>query len=84
MEIGISELRELAKRILWSAPDHDGSVTDSQVESLTAYTRELGEYEDGMELEEIACIVLLYEIEKEKANRIPSDDRSPLKFRRAR
>ena len=84
MEISISEIRELAKRILSSGPDHHRSVNESQVETLPAYLRELGEYEDGMDLEEIACVVLLYEIQKEKANRIPSDDRSPLSFRRAR
>jgi hypothetical protein len=37
-----------------------------------------------MDLEEIACIVLLYEIQKEKAERMPSAERSPLSFRRAR
>jgi hypothetical protein len=84
MEIRISEMRELAKRILSSAPDHHTPVTESQAETLTAYLRELGEYEDGMDLEEIACIVLLYEIQKEKAERIPSDNRSPFRFRRAR
>jgi hypothetical protein len=84
MEIKISEMRELAKRILSSAPEHHRPVTESQAETLTAYLRELGEYEDGMDLEEIACIVLLYEIQKEKAERIPSAERSPLSFRRAR
>jgi hypothetical protein len=84
MEIRISEMKELAKKILSSGPDHDTSVTESQVETLTAYLRELGEYEDGMDLEEIACVVLLYEIQKEKANRIPSDDRSPLRLRHTR
>jgi hypothetical protein len=32
MEISISEIRELAKRIL-SSPDHHRSVTESQVET---------------------------------------------------
>ena len=71
MEISISEIRELAKRILSSGPDHHRSVTESQVETLTAYARELGEYEDGMDLEEIACIVLLYEIQKETGREDP-------------
>ena len=84
MEIKISEIKELARRILSSAPDCHKSVTESQVKTLTAYARELGEYEDGMDLEEIACIVLLYEIQKEKVDRIPSAERSPLSFRRAR
>ena len=82
MKISISEMRELAKRILSSAPDPH--TPESQAETLTAYVQELGEYEDGMDLEEIACIVLLYEIQKEKAERIPSDNRSPFRFRRAR
>ena len=84
MEIRISEMKELAKKILSSGPDHDTSVTESQVETLTAYLRELGEYEDGMDLEEIACIVLLYEIQREKSKRIQSAEHSPLSFRRAR
>jgi hypothetical protein len=37
MEIGISGMRELAKGILSSGPDHHRSVTESQVETLTAY-----------------------------------------------
>jgi hypothetical protein len=84
MEIKISEIKELARRILSSAPHYHRSVTESQVKTMTAYARELGEYEDGMDLEEIACIILLYEIQKEKAQRIRSDERSPLSFRRAR
>ena len=84
MEIKISEIKELARRILSSAPDYHKSVTESQVKTLTAYARELGEYEDGMDLEEIACIVLLYEIQKDKAERFPCAERSPLSFRRAR
>jgi hypothetical protein len=84
MEIRTSEIKELARRILSSGPDYHRSVTESQVKTLTAYARELGEYEDGMDLEEIACIVLLYEIQKEKGERIPSAERSPLNFRRAR
>jgi hypothetical protein len=67
MEIKISGMKELAKRVLSSAPDHHRSVTERQAQTLTAYARELGEYEDGMDLEEVACIVLLYEIQKERA-----------------
>jgi len=70
MEIRISEMRELAKRILSSGCDHPDPVTESQVETLKAYLREIGEYEDGMDLEEGACIVLLYQIQKEKARQI--------------
>jgi hypothetical protein len=84
MEIKISEIKELARRILSSAPDYHRSVTESQVKTLTAYARELGEYEDGMDLEEIACIVLLYEIQREKSKRIQSAKPSSLTFRRAR
>jgi hypothetical protein len=73
MEIRISEMRELAKKILSSGPDYHRSVARSQVETLTAYLRELGEYEDGMDLDEVACIVLLYEIQKEKAQKIQSE-----------
>ena len=70
MQISISEIKELADRILSSGSNHHRPVTESQIETLTAYLRELGEYEDGMDLEEIACIVLLYEIQKEKAQKI--------------
>jgi hypothetical protein len=70
MEIRISEMRELAKRILSSGCDHPDPATESQVETLKAYLREIGEYEDGMDLEEGACIVLLYQIQKEKARQI--------------
>jgi hypothetical protein len=70
MEIGISEMKALAKRILASGRNQPGPVAEIEVDTLTAYLQELGEYEDGMDLEEIACIVLLYEIQKEKAKRI--------------
>ena len=83
MEIKISKIKELVRVILSSAPDYHRSVTESQVKTLTAYARELGEYEDGMDLEEVACIVLLYEIQKERAQGIPSEGHSPLRFRAA-
>jgi hypothetical protein len=84
MEIGISEMKALAKRILSSGRNQPGPVAEIEVDTLTAYLQELGEYEDGMDLEEIACIVLLYEIQKEKAERTLSADHSLLSFRRAR
>jgi hypothetical protein len=73
-----------ANALLSSGRNQPGPVAESEVETLTAYLQELGEYEDGMDLEEIACIVLLYEIQKEKAERIPCAEGSPLSFRRAR
>jgi hypothetical protein len=83
MEIRSGEMKALAKRMLLSGRDQPEPVTESQVETLKAYLQQIGEYEDGMDLEEGACIVLLYEIQKEKAQRIPSEGHSPLSFSRA-
>ena len=53
MEIGISGIGELAKAILSSG--RSSQVSESQVKTLRAYLQEIGEYEHGMDLEEIAC-----------------------------
>jgi hypothetical protein len=84
MEIRISEMSELAKRILSSGTDYHRSVTESPVETLTAYLRKLGSMGMGWTLRKSHALWLLNEIQTEKAKRIPSDDRSPLSFRRAR
>jgi len=83
MEIRTGEMKALAKRMLSSGRDHPGPVTESQVETLKAYLQQIGEYEDGMDLEEGACIVLLYEIQKEKAQKIHPKGHSLLSFSRA-
>ena len=67
MEIKMRGMKQLALRILSSCSNHVAQVAQSDVETLTSYLRDVGEDEDGMSLEEIACIVLLYEIQRGKA-----------------
>ena len=67
MEIRTSGMKELALRVLSSGSNPGEQVAHSDVETLAYYLGDVGEYEDGMSLEEIACIVLLYEIQREKA-----------------
>jgi len=59
------EVKQLAKKVFSEANNHN-QLTETDIETLTSYVQELGEYEDGMDLEEIACIIILYEIQKEK------------------
>jgi hypothetical protein len=84
MEIRIRGMKQLAMRVLSSCSNHGEQVAQSDVETLTSYLRDVGEDEDGMSLEEIACIVLLYEIQREKAqdNAPPKKDPPLLSIRR--
>jgi hypothetical protein len=78
------EVKQLARKIFSSDINNHDQLTETDIETLTSYVRELGEYEDGMDLEEIACIIILYEIQKEKAQKTtPTEDHAPLSVSRA-
>jgi len=60
-------MKRLALKALSSLYKGNEPLTGAEVEALKSRLQDLGEYEDGMALEEIACLVLLYEIEQSRA-----------------
>lgn len=66
METSISSRKQLAIEVISSGSKNREQVAESDRKNLINHLRDLGEYEDGMAVEEMACIILLYEIQREK------------------
>jgi len=59
-------MKTIAIRILCSMHDPRTAVSESEIERLKSHAVRIGEYEEEMGLEEMACLVILHEIEREK------------------
>lgn len=70
MEGRINHMKQLAMKCISCLYNRNQKLPETEIETLRLYLYEVGEYDDGMTLEEMACLVLLYEIEQEKANNL--------------